>query len=84
MYCLCYCHTKAQVSYGVIGGLQLIDARVKVFEGAGSTAKPGYGFHIGAFLKVPFDKNLYFVPQVLYSLKGFTVQYNNVLRLCSE
>lgn len=76
----CYCNTNAQVSYGVTGGLQLIDARVKVFEGPVVPAKPGFGFHIGTFLKVPFDKNLYFVPQIQYSLKGFTIQYNNVLR----
>lgn len=76
----CSLCTGAQVSYGVMGGLQQIDARVKVFEGPIVPVKSGYGLHVGAFLKVPFDKNLYFIPQLLYSLKGFTVQYNDVLR----
>ena len=76
----CSLYAGAQVSYGVMGGLQQIDARVKIFEGPVVPVKPGYGFHVGAFLKVPFDKNLYFVPQLLYSLKGFTIQYNNALR----
>ncbi|MFT3945880.1 MAG: porin family protein [Agriterribacter sp.] len=76
----CSWYAGAQVSYGVMGGLQHIDARVKIFEGPVVPVRPGYGFHVGAFLKVPFDKDLYFVPQLLYSLKGFTVQYNNALR----
>ncbi|MFT3747886.1 MAG: porin family protein [Agriterribacter sp.] len=76
----CSLYAGAQVSYGVLGGLQQTGARVKVFEGPVVPVKPGCGFHVGAFLKVPFDKNLYFVPQLLYSLKGFTVRYNNALR----
>lgn len=73
-----YSYAKSQVTYGVTGGVQQINARVKIFDGPKVPVKAGYGFHIGAFLKVPFDKNLYFVPQMLYCLKGFTVQYNNI------
>ena len=75
----CSLYGKAQVLYGVTGGLQQIDANVKITAGPAVPVKAGYGFHIGALLKVPFDKNLYFIPQILYSVKGFTVQYNNAL-----
>lgn len=72
--------THAQVSYGVLGGVQQIDARVKIPDGVRIPASAGYGFHAGGMLKVPFDKNVFFSPQILYSLKGFTIHYNNMLQ----
>jgi hypothetical protein len=35
------------------------------------------GIHLGAQMKVSFDKNLYFIPQMQYAYKNFTVEYNN-------
>jgi hypothetical protein len=72
--------SHAQVSYGILGGMQQIDARVKIPDGARIPASAGYGFHAGGMLKVPFDKNVFFSPQVLYSLKGFTIHYNDMLQ----
>ncbi len=70
----------AQISYGILGGVQQIDARVKIPDGARVPAAVGYGLHAGGILKVPFDKNIFFSPQILYSLKGFTIHYNNILQ----
>ncbi|HRP55720.1 porin family protein [Agriterribacter sp.] len=72
--------SHAQVSYGILGGGQQTDAKVKIPDGPRIPATVGYGFHAGAMLKVPFDKNVFFSPQILYSLKGFTVHYNNMLQ----
>lgn len=72
--------SSAQVSYGVTGGLQQINASVKIKSGPHVDVKPGYGFHIGTMLKVPFDKQVFFAPQLLYSLKGVTLNLNNALQ----
>lgn len=72
--------SSAQVSYGVTGGLQQINASVKINSGPKVDVKPGYGFHIGAMLKVPFDKQVFFAPQLLYSLKGVTLKLNDALQ----
>ena len=70
----------AQVSYGVLCGVQQINARVKIPDGARIGATVGYGFHAGGMLKVGFDRNIFFSPQILYSRKGFTIHYNNLLQ----
>lgn len=72
--------TRAQVSYGILGGIQQTDARVKIPDGPVIRTAPGYGFHAGSMLKVGFDKNLYFSPGLLYSLKGVTIHFNNILQ----
>jgi hypothetical protein len=72
--------SHAQVSYGILGGMQQVGARVKVPDGARIPASSGYGFHAGGMLKVPFDKNVFFSPQILYSYKSFTIRYNNILQ----
>ena len=70
----------AQVSYGVVAGLQQMDASVKIPDGARIGATVGYGLHAGGMLKVGFDKNVFFSPQILYSRKCFTIHYNNILQ----
>jgi len=73
-------YSSAQISYGVTGGLQLINTRVKINNGPAVDATPRLGFHIGGLLKIPFDKELFFAPQVLYSLKGTTINLDNALK----
>ncbi|HTN07398.1 porin family protein [Agriterribacter sp.] len=72
--------TRAQVSYGIFGGIQQTDAHVKIPGGPAIPAASGYGFHAGSMLKVGFDKNVYFSPGLLYSLKGVTIHFNNILQ----
>lgn len=72
--------THAQVSYGILGGIQQIDASVKIPDGPDIPSTAGYGFHAGGILKVGFDKRIYFSPGLLYSLKGFTIHFNNMLQ----
>ena len=36
-------------------------------------ARYKYGFQAGGLFKTPFEKNLFFVPSVYYSLKGYKV-----------
>lgn len=71
--------SHAQVSSGILGGLQQVGARVKIPDGARIPASAGYGFHAGGMLRVPFDKNVFFSPQILYSHKSFTIHYNDIL-----
>lgn len=70
----------AQVSWGVLGGVQQVSARVKITDGPIIRDKAGFGFHAGGTLKVNFDNYVFFAPQLLYSLKNFTVKYNNILK----
>jgi hypothetical protein len=70
-------HGTAQVKTGFKGGLNYSDARARSNTGSKLPVTAGGGFHIGAALKVPFDVNLYFVPQVQYAMKSFTVGYYN-------
>lgn len=72
--------SHAQVSYGILGGIQQINAHVKIPDGPAIGATSGYGFHAGGMLKVGFDKNVFFSPQILYSLKGITIHYNDMLQ----
>jgi hypothetical protein len=67
----------AQVKTGFKGGLNYSGARARSNTGNELPVSGGGGFHLGAALKVPFDVNLYFVPQVQYAYKSFTVGYNN-------
>jgi hypothetical protein len=60
--------------------MQQVDARVKIPDGARIPASSGYGFHAGGMLKVPFDKNVLFSPQILYSQKSFTIHYNDIFQ----
>lgn len=38
---------------------------------------PRNGFHVGLFYQAPISKNLYFGPEILFSTKGVTANYNN-------
>lgn len=74
---LCSMITAAQVQFGFKGGLHYTDAKAVSNEGENLSVSGAGGIHIGAQMKVSFDKNLYFIPQMQYAYKNFTVLYNN-------
>jgi len=73
----CSMITAAQVQFGFKGGLHYTNAKAVSNKGEDLTVSGAGGIHLGAQMKVPFDKNLYFIPQMQYAYKNFTVEYNN-------
>jgi hypothetical protein len=74
---LCSMIVTAQVQFGFKGGLHYSDAKAVSKDGEDLNVIGGGGLHLGAQMKVSFDKNVYFVPQMQYAYKNFTVEYNN-------
>ncbi len=70
--------SKAQIFYGADAGWNHIGAIAQTREGTKIPVIAGNGFHAGIMLKVPFDKKLYFVPQLQYSSKKYGLQYQNL------
>lgn len=68
---------SAQIKTGFKAGLHYSDAAAKSFEGNTLPVSGNSGFHAGMQFRIPFDQDLYFLPQVQYALKRFTVEYNN-------
>jgi hypothetical protein len=66
---------SAQVQVVVFAGPQISSARYIIKDEKQATGFKT-GIHGGAALKVPFDNNLYFFPALYYSLKGYTVDFN--------
>ncbi|MER3497939.1 MAG: hypothetical protein C4308_04545 [Chitinophagaceae bacterium] len=64
-----------QSQFGFFAGPQAGTARYTI-HGEKQEVEWKYGFHAGAGWKIPFDKNLYFVPSFNYSLTGFSVTLN--------
>ncbi|MBS1620666.1 MAG: PorT family protein [Bacteroidetes bacterium] len=60
----------SQVQTGLFAGPQLTTADYSV-QGDRQNTSNKYGFQLGMNFKVPFDNNLFFAPQVFYSLKGY-------------
>jgi hypothetical protein len=69
--------TMAQVQFGFKGGLHYSDAKAVSSQGENLSVTGAGGIHLGTQMKVLFDKNLYFIPQIQYAFKNFTVEYNN-------
>jgi hypothetical protein len=67
----------AQVNTGFTAGLNYSDAAAKTFEGDKVPVTGGIGFHAGLSMRVLFDENIYFLTRAQYTLKRFTVNYNN-------
>ena len=67
----------AQVKTAFFGGPQISTAKYRVNSIKQATGNK-YGFQLGAAVKVPFENNLYFVPSVFYSLKGYEVTLNQM------
>ena len=56
--------TDAQVKLGFKAGTHWNMATVKTPEGSKPSVNAGMGYHGGLQLRVPFEKNLNFLPQV--------------------
>ncbi len=65
---------KSQVQIGLLAGPQSTTARYSV-QGVKQSTSSKYGFQLGMNCKVPFDNNLYFAPQIFYSLKGYKARF---------
>lgn len=70
---------KSGVNYSNIdfnSGIETIDQVAK------ETTKPKLGYHIGAFLQIPFSEKLAFKPEFLFSTQGQKVNFeSNALQL---
>jgi hypothetical protein len=77
MMMLCSIIVSAQVQFGFKGGLHYTDAKALNNQGENLSVSGAGGIHLGAQMKVSFDKNLYFIPQMQYAYKNFTIEYNN-------
>jgi hypothetical protein len=65
---------SAQNQITIFAGPQATDAYYSVFGVKQSTERK-YGFHVGVSMKSQFENNLYFVPTIFYSLKGYSVKF---------
>jgi Outer membrane protein beta-barrel domain len=68
--------STAQVHFGFKAGPHMSTAYVKTPEGNKPPVNSGLGFHIGAEARVPFEGNLFFLPQFQYAYKTFEVEYH--------
>ncbi|MCZ2460074.1 MAG: PorT family protein [Chitinophagales bacterium] len=67
---------QSQVKIGLFAGPQATTARYIVEDNKQSVSNK-YGFQLGVNSKIAFDNNLYFAPQVFYSLKGYKATLAN-------
>lgn len=65
----------AQVDWNIFGGPQLTTAS---YTAQSVKQKTSYktGFNLGVGMKVPFEGNLYFSPELAYTMTGYKVTYN--------
>jgi hypothetical protein len=72
---LCSILAFSQVEYSIFGGPQATSASYTVQSVKQETSYK-IGFQLGAGMKVPFDTRLYFAPALVYSMKGYKVEFN--------
>ena len=65
---------QSQVQIGLLAGPQTTTARYSIQSIKQSTNNK-YSFQLGLNCKVPFDNNLFFAPQIFYSLKGYKATF---------
>jgi hypothetical protein len=65
----------AQLSLDLFAGPQTTTAKYTI-KNVKQPTEFKYGFHAGVGCKVFFDKNLYFSPDISYSLMGYKVAFN--------
>ncbi len=70
--------SSAQVKYGFKAGPHLSNAYVKTPDGNHPPVNSGLGFHAGVEARIPFEKKLYFLPQLQYAYKTFEVEYDTM------
>ena len=64
----------AQNQIGIFAGPQATTALYKVEEVKQKTTMK-YGFQVGGNMKIPFENRLFFSPTILYSMKGYKVNF---------
>jgi hypothetical protein len=64
----------SQNQFGIFAGGQVTSSKYSVLNEKQKTNNK-YGFQVGVTMKVPFESNLYFAPEVFYSLKGYKVAF---------
>ncbi|PWU04108.1 MAG: hypothetical protein C5B52_02065 [Bacteroidetes bacterium] len=69
--------SNAQIQIGGQAGWNYVYASASTKDGTSISTKGGNGFHLGLIVRAPFDNKLYFVPQMVFSHKTYTIQYNN-------
>lgn len=77
LLCIAFDSTS-QVLYAFKAGAHSSTAYVKTPEGNKPPVNSGLGFHVGVEARVPFERKLYFLPQLQYAYKTFEIDYNNV------
>ncbi len=63
---------SVNAQFSIFAGPQITTAYYRV-QGKNQETKSKPGFHLGLRAKIPFETNLYFVPSVSYSMKGYKV-----------
>lgn len=71
---LCQLTIQAQNLTGFFLGPQMNTANYNVNYSMQKTDFT-YGFQAGVMMKVPFDKGIFFVPTIFYSMKGYKVKF---------
>jgi hypothetical protein len=71
---ICTLFSSAQVNWMIRGGYNYTSAKAKFHEKRLVT-DPKSAFNIGVGVKAFFDYNIYFTPQLNYTMKGYTVFY---------
>lgn len=64
-----------QVDFYLFGGPQAVSARYTI-RNAKQPTEAKFGFTLGVSAKIPFEEQLYFVPAINYSRKGYKVTLN--------
>ncbi|MEZ5034528.1 MAG: porin family protein [Chitinophagaceae bacterium] len=75
--CFLFSVSKAQPQFGILGGPQASTASYHI-TGYKQKTTYKYGFQFGALMKVPFEGNIYFVPEIFYSMKGYKAEFDHV------
>jgi hypothetical protein len=68
----------SQVEFAIFGGPQMTSANYKA-NSVKQTTEHKFGIFAGGGWKIPFESNLYFAPEIFYSLKGYKVVFNQFL-----
>jgi hypothetical protein len=77
LLCFATWQVNAQVRLGYKAGVNYSSAKATTYYGENVPVSGGTGFHVGAQLRVPFEENITFLPQMQYAYKNFTLEYNS-------
>jgi hypothetical protein len=69
-----FCYASSQTQFGIFAGPQATASRYTILNEK-QKQELKYSFRTGACLKMPFENNLYFAPEIFYSMKGYKVTF---------